>query len=94
MSYATTEAFKKHADKDGTVDLGRQTGINNCVVTNLFAAIQVMRHKTRRNNFELFCALIKEGAAKRYYHYAPDFYPFGNTQEIMKEINSRFSSII
>lgn len=77
--------------RDPSIDLGLQKGINNCIVTNLFAAIQVLRHRGGKNDFNDFCQELKAHAFRRYYMYAFDFYPFGQSREVVQEIDLVFS---
>lgn len=88
------DVFMNFYKSEGLIDLGIQKGINNCIVTNLFAAIEVIRHRNGKDDFNSFCYDIKARAIRRYYMYAFDFYPFGNTSEVMREINSIFPQTI
>lgn len=72
-------------DKSSLIDLGKQTKINNCVVTNLFGAIQVLTYRFSSNNFEAICIAVKEQATRRYNMYASDFYLFGESKDLVKE---------
>jgi len=76
---------------DGILDLGNQIGINNCIVTNLFAAIEVIRNEEGRNQHDVFCQHLKNLALRRYSIYAYDSYPFGKADDILKEIENLYS---
>lgn len=65
---------------------GCQT-LNNCVITNLFAAFSVLKP----DSFNGFCQEFKRNTIKRYSHYAKDFYPFGDIATVVLEIQARFS---
>jgi len=84
------DALNAFNQDDSMINLGQQPGINNCIVTNLFAAIEVLRHKFEKNNFDNLCKEVKTQALRRYYMYASDFYPFGGTQAILREIDNIF----
>ncbi|MBS0653637.1 MAG: hypothetical protein JSR39_08980, partial [Verrucomicrobia bacterium] len=76
--------------RDGIIDLGTQpANFNNCVVTNLFAAVQVIRHREGRNDFDDLCVALKQKAMQRYSIYQHDFYPFGDIGSAVQEIVQR-----
>ena len=72
-------------DHTGIVELGEQAALSNCVIRTV-AAIQVLRYREGRNDFNAFCDAVKKQAIERYAHYLNDFYPFGAGSEILQEI--------
>lgn len=85
----------EYSVRDGIVDLGEQpANLSNCVITNLFAAIQVIRHREGRNDFEDFCIALKQKAMMRYAIYQGDFYPFGSIGSAIEEILHRAGEVV
>ncbi len=78
----------------GLLDLGKQKTFNNCVITNLFAAIQVVRSRQNRNDFAALCKLVKQEVVNRYGFYENDFYPLGNMHACLSEIVKRKDALI
>lgn len=70
--------------QQSAVRLGDQGDFKNCVVTNLFASIQVLMAD---EEFPTYCTSMKSAAKRRYSMYAFDSYPFGDTREILREMD-------
>lgn len=86
--------LKRFASNGKTAHLGNQTEINNCIITNLFAAVEVLRIQSGNYDFEAVCKAVKTQALRRYRMYASDFYPFGKKKEVLEEINNIFHAKI
>lgn len=89
FGYRDTHAvLNQFGNKNGLHDLGIQTGVNNCILTNLMATLEIIRHKEGNGNFNQLCKDIKTKAIQRYLYYAKDFYPFGGNQDVLQEIEN------
>lgn len=87
--FAYAEEQSVYQNKEGIIDLGMQPYFSNCVITNLFATIEVLyRQRGPENLFLSFCKNIKYEIAESSSLYAFDFYPFGKTAEIIEEIEN------
>lgn len=69
----------RYLDYDATLDpLGNQGPLQNCVITNLFAAAQIYYNQMPSNDFANLCQEVKELAKLNFSFYKHDFYPFGD----------------
>ena len=70
------------------VDLGKQGTFTNCVVTNLFAALDVMNHRDSGSPdvHHDKTTFFRHKSMNRYDHYQYDFFPFAPMNDIINEI--------
>lgn len=73
---------------DELPDLGNQGAFKNCVITNLFAAFDVMNHRDGGDHDEHHARItkFKQKSIDRYDHYQYDFFPFAPMEGIVNEI--------
>jgi hypothetical protein len=73
---------------DDLLSLGKQGSLSNCVITNLFAVLQVLHHRDKGDPEDLSekIKIFRAEAMDRYDHYQYDFFPFAPMDLIIKEV--------
>lgn len=87
--YSQNELTSLFSKKETLIDLKKQDGTTNCVITNLFAAFEVLHHRNHeaQEQYQMRVRTYKQAMIKKIDDYSRDFYPFAPMSTVLQEIN-------